>query len=45
MIGRKLTEMISKSNWDIVEALKEGYTDLEEHGPVIPGTVVCDFFN
>ncbi|XP_058043529.1 PAS domain-containing serine/threonine-protein kinase [Ahaetulla prasina] len=40
MIGRKLTEMISKSNWDIVEALKEGYTDVEEHGPVIPGTVV-----
>ncbi|KAG8135914.1 hypothetical protein E2320_008894 [Naja naja] len=40
MIGRKLSEMISKSNWDIVEALKEGYTDLEEHGPVIPGTVV-----
>ncbi|XP_034295409.1 PAS domain-containing serine/threonine-protein kinase isoform X3 [Pantherophis guttatus] len=40
MIGRKLTEMISKSNWDIVEALKEGYTDIEEHGPVIPGTVV-----
>ncbi|KAM3834448.1 PAS domain-containing serine/threonine-protein kinase [Vipera latastei] len=40
MIGRKLSEMISKSNWDIVEALKEGYNDLEEHGPVIPGTVV-----
>ncbi|KAK9401097.1 PAS domain-containing serine/threonine-protein kinase-like [Crotalus adamanteus] len=40
MIGRKLSEMISKSNWDIVEALKKGYTDLEEHGPVIPGTVV-----
>ncbi|XP_070609335.1 LOW QUALITY PROTEIN: PAS domain-containing serine/threonine-protein kinase [Erythrolamprus reginae] len=40
MIGRKLSEMISKSNWDIVEALKEEYTDLEEHGPVIPGTVV-----
>ncbi|ETE73195.1 PAS domain-containing serine/threonine-protein kinase, partial [Ophiophagus hannah] len=40
MIGQKLSEMISQSNWDIVEALKEGYTDLEEHGPVIPGTVV-----
>ncbi|XP_032081552.1 PAS domain-containing serine/threonine-protein kinase [Thamnophis elegans] len=40
MIGRKLSEMISPSNWDIVEALKEGYADLEEHGPVIPGTVV-----
>ncbi|XP_039176527.1 PAS domain-containing serine/threonine-protein kinase isoform X2 [Crotalus tigris] len=40
MIGRKLSEMISKSNWDIVEGLKKGYTDLEEHGPVIPGTVV-----
>ncbi|KAM6442680.1 PAS domain-containing serine/threonine-protein kinase isoform 2-T2 [Liasis olivaceus] len=40
MIGQKLSEMISKSNWDIMEALKEEYTDIEEHGPVVPGTVV-----
>ncbi|XP_063163858.1 PAS domain-containing serine/threonine-protein kinase [Candoia aspera] len=40
MIGQKLSQMISKSNWDIMEALKEEHTDVEEHGPVVPGTVV-----
>ncbi|XP_044288807.1 PAS domain-containing serine/threonine-protein kinase isoform X2 [Varanus komodoensis] len=40
LIGQKLSQMISKSNWDIMEALKEEYVDAEEHGAVVPGTVV-----
>ncbi|XP_062987588.1 PAS domain-containing serine/threonine-protein kinase [Elgaria multicarinata webbii] len=40
VIGQKLSQMISKSNWDIMEALKEEHVGTEEHGAVVPGTVV-----
>nr|XP_020642093.1 PAS domain-containing serine/threonine-protein kinase isoform X1 [Pogona vitticeps]XP_020642094.1 PAS domain-containing serine/threonine-protein kinase isoform X1 [Pogona vitticeps]XP_020642095.1 PAS domain-containing serine/threonine-protein kinase isoform X1 [Pogona vitticeps] len=40
VIGQKLSQMISKSNWDIMEALKEKNVDAEEHETVVPGTVV-----
>lgn len=33
--------MISKSNWDIMEVLKEEHSDAEGHGAVVPETVVC----
>ncbi|KAJ7324939.1 hypothetical protein JRQ81_017959 [Phrynocephalus forsythii] len=40
MIGQKLSQMISKSNWDIMEALKEEYVDAQEQETVVPGRVV-----
>ncbi|XP_062832589.1 PAS domain-containing serine/threonine-protein kinase isoform X2 [Anolis carolinensis] len=40
VIGQKLSQMISKSSWDIMEALKEEHADAEEHENVIPGIVV-----
>ncbi|XP_066477597.1 PAS domain-containing serine/threonine-protein kinase [Tiliqua scincoides] len=40
MIGQKLSQMISKSNWDIAEMLKEEHVNSKEHGAVVPGTVV-----
>ncbi|XP_053160324.1 PAS domain-containing serine/threonine-protein kinase isoform X2 [Hemicordylus capensis] len=39
VIGRKLSQMISKSNWDLAEVLKEEHNS-EEYGAVVPGTVV-----
>nr|XP_060623931.1 PAS domain-containing serine/threonine-protein kinase isoform X1 [Anolis sagrei ordinatus] len=39
VIGKKLSQMISKSSWDIMEALKEDRTDAEEHEHVFPGIV------
>ncbi|XP_033006090.1 PAS domain-containing serine/threonine-protein kinase [Lacerta agilis] len=39
VIGQKLSQMISKSNWDIMEALKKDHDDAE-YEAVVPGTVV-----
>uniref|UniRef100_A0A670JKJ5 PAS domain-containing serine/threonine-protein kinase n=1 Tax=Podarcis muralis TaxID=64176 RepID=A0A670JKJ5_PODMU len=39
VIGQKLSQMISKSNWDIMEVLKEEHDDAE-YEAVVPGTVV-----
>ncbi|XP_060098080.1 PAS domain-containing serine/threonine-protein kinase [Heteronotia binoei] len=39
LIGQKLSQMISKSNWDIVEALNEEHVDVQGHAAVVPGTV------
>ncbi|KAJ6669236.1 hypothetical protein lerEdw1_008045 [Lerista edwardsae] len=40
MIGQKLSQMISKSDWDISEMLKGEHANAKEHGAVVPGTVV-----
>ncbi|XP_077205137.1 PAS domain-containing serine/threonine-protein kinase isoform X2 [Paroedura picta] len=40
LIGQKLCRMISKSNWDIVEALNEEHVDEQGHVAAVPGTVV-----
>ncbi|XP_048362138.1 PAS domain-containing serine/threonine-protein kinase isoform X2 [Sphaerodactylus townsendi] len=40
LIGRKLSQMISKSNWDIVEALNEECIDAQGHVSAVLGTVV-----
>ncbi|KAL8187698.1 UNVERIFIED_CONTAM: hypothetical protein K2H54_054120 [Gekko kuhli] len=39
LIGQKLCQMISKSNWDIVEALNEEHVDVQGHVAAVPGTV------
>ncbi|XP_042316106.1 PAS domain-containing serine/threonine-protein kinase isoform X3 [Sceloporus undulatus] len=40
VIGQKLSQMITKSSWDIMEALKKEHAGAEEHEAVVPGTVV-----
>ncbi|XP_054839788.1 PAS domain-containing serine/threonine-protein kinase [Eublepharis macularius] len=40
LIGQKLSQMISKCSWDIVEALNEERVDAQGHVAAVPGTVV-----